>query len=261
MALTAEGFICAWLSNGDWVWASASWPEGICRQGYPQQPEALADLIADFLLDVGIVGAQVELLLPLELCDWRIFDGINSGDFAGLNSILLGNLPWPHDADEHYVVGGDCFGSLLAVAVSRAGLQDWIDIFDQADLQLSRVDWLLSSAFSGLMGQLSRPDSDLAWLVSHQGHDRLILLRQGVPEVDQVLAEDFSDSRSMILDAIQSWKKISLLFSQRHCGLHLPSALIFLRLILERMWPNPCQIKILRRWCASPFIRCRMSSC
>ena len=208
MALTAEGFICAWLSNGDWVWASVSWPEGICRQGYPQQPEALADLIADFLLDVGIVGAQVELLLPLELCDWRIFDGINSGDPAGLNSILLGNLPWPHDADKHYVVGGDCFGSLLAVAVSRAGLQDWIDIFDQADLQLSRVDWLLSSAFSGLMGQLSRPDSDLAWLVSHQGHDRLILLRQGVPEVDQVLAEDFSDSRSMILDAIQSWKKI-----------------------------------------------------
>ena len=92
--------------------------------------------------------------------------------------------------------------------MSRAGLQNWIDIFDKADLQLLRVDWLLSSAFSGLMSQLSRPDSDLAWLVSHQGHDRLILLRQGVPEVDQVLAEDFSDNRSMILDAIQSWGKI-----------------------------------------------------
>ena len=93
MALSAEGLICAWLSNGHWVWASASWPEGICRQGYPQQPEALADLIADFLLDVGIVGAQVELLLPLELCDWRVFDGINSCDDAGLGNAFFRNLP------------------------------------------------------------------------------------------------------------------------------------------------------------------------
>jgi hypothetical protein len=39
----------------------------------------------------------------------------------------------------------------VALGVTRLQLQAWIDVVDQADLVLRRVDWCLTSALRGLL--------------------------------------------------------------------------------------------------------------
>ena len=66
MVLASErGLWIAWPLNEEWQVAAGSWPEGCCRDGMPMQREAMAELLADLLLDHDLIDAQVELLLPL----------------------------------------------------------------------------------------------------------------------------------------------------------------------------------------------------
>ena len=68
-------------------------------------------------------------------------------------------MSWRFDPDSCYV-SADCWGSTLAVAVSRVDPQAWIDLFEQADLSLD-VDWLLSAAYRGIES-VAVQDADLA---------------------------------------------------------------------------------------------------
>ena len=65
----------------------------------------------------------------------------------------MADLPWPLQAQESYTAltslgtaEGSVPGSSVTVAlgVTRLQLQAWIDVVDQADLVLRRVDWCLS---------------------------------------------------------------------------------------------------------------------
>ena len=76
-----RGLWIAWPSNEEWQVAAGSWPEGCCRDGMPLQREAMAELLADLLLDNDLMDAQVELLLPLAGVHWRVLDGIEPGQF------------------------------------------------------------------------------------------------------------------------------------------------------------------------------------
>ena len=50
----------------------------------------MAELIADFLLDLDIAGARVELLLPLEMCEWRVLDHVHGCiDVCDFDRIVL----------------------------------------------------------------------------------------------------------------------------------------------------------------------------
>ena len=75
----------------------------------------------------------------------------------------------------------------LALGVKRVHLQAWIDVIEQADLVLRRVDWCLSSALRGLLQLTQHWSGDLAWLIQDGPSCRLVLLRSGVPELDQVM--------------------------------------------------------------------------
>jgi hypothetical protein len=75
----------------------------------------------------------------------------------------------------------------LALGVKRVHLQAWIDVIEQADLVLRRVDWCLSSALRGLLQLTQHWSGDLAWLIQDGPSCRLVLLRGGVPELDQVM--------------------------------------------------------------------------
>lgn len=209
VAVTGQGVTCAWSSQGQWTWMHAVWPDGACQEGIPQQPEAMADLVADLLLDAGIFGARVELLLPLELCDWRVVDDLETTARTSLDTELMEGLPWSFEPNDCYVSTANCLGSLLAVGVSRSGLQAWIDLFELADLRLNRVDWLLSAAWRGLQQQQSCDHSDVAWLLSHQQQQRLILLRHGVPEVDRNLGQDVEQFWPSINYFIEAWQDIN----------------------------------------------------
>ena len=65
------------------------------------QREAMAELLADLLLDHDLIDAQVELLLPLSGVHWRVLDGIEPGQFEQANPALA-DLPWPLQPQESY---------------------------------------------------------------------------------------------------------------------------------------------------------------
>ena len=207
IAVGSDGMTCAWHSKGRWFWTAASWPEGACRHGIPEQPESIADLIADACLDLGLIGARVELLLPLNLCQWRVVDRDSVGSGMPFDESLLRRLSWSLDPDDSYVSISDCFGSQLAVGLPRSGLQAWIDVFEQADLHLERVDWLLSAAWRGVVQEMSQQDVDIAWLIAHGSQTRLILLHHGVPEVDRQFAKFDSSISASLDDFVEAWQE------------------------------------------------------
>ena len=190
-----RGLWIVWRSDEGWQVASGSWPEGCCRDGMPLQREAMAELLADLLLDHDLIDAQVELLLPMAGVHWRVLDGIEADQFEQAKPALA-DLPWPLQAQESYTALtslGTAEGSVtsssvtLALGVKRVHLQAWIDVIEQADLVLRRVDWCLSSALRGLLQLTQHWSGDLAWLIQDGSSCRLVLLRSGVPELDQVM--------------------------------------------------------------------------
>ena len=185
-----RGLWIVWRSNEGWQVASGSWPEGCCRDGMPLQREAMAELLADLLLDHDLIDAQVELLLPMAGVHWRVLDGIEPDQFEQAKPALA-DLPWPLQVQESYTAlstFGSAEGSVtLALGVTRVHLQAWIDVIEQADLVLRRVDWCLSSALRGLLQLTQHWSGDLAWLIQDGPSCRLVLLRGGVPELDQVM--------------------------------------------------------------------------
>ena len=145
--------------QGGWQVASGCWPEGFCRDGMPLQREAMAELLADLLLDHDLMDAQVELLLPLAGAHWRVLDGIGPRKFEQEKPALAG-LPWPLHPQESYTAlttlgtaedSATASSVTVALGVKCVQLQAWIDVIEQADLVFRRVDWCLSSALRGLM--------------------------------------------------------------------------------------------------------------
>ena len=67
----------AWCLKGEQQVTSVPLPQDLVRAGVPLQREVLGDTLADLLLDQGLVVAQVEveLLLPLPCCQWRLLQG------------------------------------------------------------------------------------------------------------------------------------------------------------------------------------------
>ena len=195
-----RGLWIVWRSDEGWQLASGSWPEGCCRDGMPLQRDAMAELLADLLLDHDLIDAQVELLLPMAGVHWRVLDGIEPDQFEQAKPALA-DLPWPLQAQESYtaltslgtaeasVTGSSVTSRSVTVAlgVKRVHLQAWIDVIEQADLVLRRVDWCLSSALRGLLQLTQHWSGDLAWLIQDGPSCRLVLLRGGVPELDQVM--------------------------------------------------------------------------
>lgn len=195
-----RGLWIVWRSDEGWQLASGSWPEGCCRDGMPLQREAMAELLADLLLDHDLIDAQVELVLPMAGVHWRVLDGIEPDQFEQAKPALA-DLPWPLQAQESYTALtslGAAEGSVtassvtsssvtVALGVKRVHLQAWIDVIEQADLVLRRVDWCLSSALRGLLQLTQHWSGDLAWLIQDGPSCRLVLLRNGVPELDQVM--------------------------------------------------------------------------
>ena len=73
-----QGLICCWEDVNGWVQRGCSWPAGSCQQGVPLQREAIADLLADLLLDCDVIGAQIVLCLPLAAARWCVLEGMPS---------------------------------------------------------------------------------------------------------------------------------------------------------------------------------------
>ena len=154
------------------------------------QREAMSEALEELLFDSDVVGARLELLLPVDGVDWRVLEGVGADvfDSDASTAVLSNGLDWPLDPLESYVMATPCADGVVAVAVRRSMLQAWIDVVEQADLPLQRVDWLVSCAQRCLHHLCSDWTGDLAWLFPHGSAVRLVLIHDGVPEVDQTFA-------------------------------------------------------------------------
>ena len=190
--VTDRRLICCWQNRSVWVWRSVDWPTDACRDGLPLQREAMSEALEELLFDSDVVGARLEMLLPLDGVYWRVLQGVGADVFdSQASSVALKDcLDWPLDPLESYVMATPCADAVLAVGVKRTMLQAWIDVVEQADLPLQRVDWIVSCAQRCLHQLNSHWTGDLAWLFPHGSAVRLVLVRNGVPEVDQTFARE-----------------------------------------------------------------------
>ena len=224
-----QRLVCCWHQQGAWRWTAGSLPVDSCRDGQPMQREAIGELLADLLLDAGVVSAEVELLLPLASAHWRVLDGVVPSSLATPDLLrgCLDDLDWPLDNLDQYSTFSACSESVLAIGSTRSMLQAWIDVVEIADLSLRRVDWALSSALRGLRADGPDWSGDVIWLLASGPSVRFILLRAGVPEVDRVIdAADPVLLRQDLRQSIAAWQAMTAQVVPLGWQLSLPELLM-----------------------------------
>lgn len=215
----------AWRQGGVWEQRCVPLPEDVCRDGLPLQRDALADFLADWLLENGLPPAVVDLvlLLPLQCCHWRLVvppDGQAPLSIEALRS-LQPDLGWSLPLSELVLAlesPGLSSASQLLVGAERLLLQAWVAVIEAADLRLERVDGVLAAARRGLLARCEAEGmpltGDLAWLLQQGSAWRLLVLRDGWPELERL----FSSA-----DALQSDLEALLLAWERHAGAASPA--------------------------------------
>ena len=179
--------VCGWDQAGRWQQRVVAWPDGVCRDGVPLQREAVGELIADLIFDCDCPGAELVLCLPLTAASWCVVDGYGSDGSLGLLPQSLQAVELPFDLAETYITSCPVHDALAVVGVPRSLIQGWSEVAALADLPLRRVDWSLTAAQRALLQLTHAWDGDLAWLVLEEKSLRLVLFREGVPEVDHAL--------------------------------------------------------------------------
>ena len=214
-AVQDETLTLSWLQNGERQWRGVDLPVDLCRDGLPMQRQALGELCADLLLDCGLSPAAVdlELLMPLEACQWRLLAGSDGGaDLRGLDVAALRRLAppldWPLTLDDAYLAlmpQAHAASVQVLVGAQRLMLQAWVDVAEAADLSLQRMDWLLAAAWRGLVAAFDQLPAELVWLIRTTGGWRVLVLVAGLPELDrwirdQDLAPDLAPEEALRLE-------------------------------------------------------------
>ena len=218
MAVEGDSLTLSWLKDGKRQWRCERLPADLCRDGLPMQRQALGELCADLLLDSGLStpGVDLELLLPLQACQWRLLEGdaeLTVLDGEALRQ-LQPRLDWPFSLENAYLALHASVGTptmCVLVGTQRLMLQAWVDVVEAADLRLHRVDWLLASAWSGLVGSFDQVPDELIWLIRSRGGWRVLLLRHGFPELDRWLGDVELSPDLAKAEALQAELKAMLL--------------------------------------------------
>ncbi|MEB3352256.1 MAG: hypothetical protein VKM01_08020 [Cyanobacteriota bacterium] len=124
---------------------SLALPDGTCSGGMPQQVTALGDFIGDFLVEQGLVQAQVRACLPPVASRWRLLHGTAAGALEDpaalqrqeerlglddpLEALYVDVLPLADEAD-----------TALLVAARRDLVQAWHEVFDLAGADLVQLE-------------------------------------------------------------------------------------------------------------------------
>ena len=200
----------AWLDQGEQHIIETELPPDLCQGGVPLQREVLAEMVADLLLEQGIasVSVEVELLLPLPSCEWRLLEGAAGLADASSLRTLAPELTWPLQWQESYVAWTSLaeMDMAMVVGADRLIVQAWIDMVASADLNLCQAEWLLVAAWRALQALNEPMKGEWAWLIESEGGWRLVLLCEGLPELDVVLqATQLSSVRDEVLFFLDAW--------------------------------------------------------
>ena len=200
----------AWWEQGEQRIITTDLPPDLCQGGVPLQREVLAEMVADLLIEQDISSSSVELdlLLPLPCCDWRLLEGAAGlGDATSLRA-LAPEMTWPLQWQESYVALTALNGRDMAIVVGtdRLILQAWIDTVASADLNLCQAEWLLVAAWRALHALNAPLEGEWVWLIESEGIWRLVLLCEGRPELDVVLqATQIPSLRDEVLFLLDAW--------------------------------------------------------
>lgn len=167
----------------------ASFPEGLCRQGRPQQVTALGDFIGDLILEQGLVAPRLAASLPAAACVTRViawpFGELPEEPRQALRQIDPDlRLPFPlQDAYlDLWTLPGQPLRSLL-VATPQVVLESWIQVFSIAELALDRLEPAQGSEWRCLQAICSTADaSELTVVLALEREvTRLLLVQRGMP--------------------------------------------------------------------------------
>ena len=189
MVVNNTSLVCCWNQGGHWLQRVVTWPDGVCRDGVPLQREAVGELIADLIFDCDCPGTELVLCLPLDAASWCVVDGYGSDGSPGLLPQSLQAVELPFDLAESYITASPVQEALAVVGVPRSLIQGWCEVAELADVALRRVDWSLTAAQRALLQLTQAWAGDLAWLVVEEKSMRLVVFREGIPEVDHPLEE------------------------------------------------------------------------
>ena len=149
-------------------------PEGTITAGSPQQPEALGDLIGDWLIERGWAGARVRAVLPWQATAWRRLRWPVSAPAQPLADAL------PSDLGPQALGGGleqldlclepgEGVDEALLLAARADLLEAWIAVFAQAGLCLDGLEaagvCCLRAAAASPARVLLCAEAEQCWLV------------------------------------------------------------------------------------------------
>ena len=200
----------AWWDQGEQHMIHLDLPPDLCAQGLPFQRQVLADMVADLLVEQGLapVTVDLELLLPLPTCHWRLLEGANGLEDAISLRAIAPEMNWPLQWTESYLALTTLKDRDMAmvVGVDRVMLQAWIETIDMADISLGCAEWLLVAAWRGLQALNAPLQGEWIWLIESEGIWRLVLLCEGLPELDVVLrATQLTSVRDEALFFLDAW--------------------------------------------------------
>ena len=200
----------AWWEQGEQRSINTDLPPDLCQGGVPLQREVLAEMVADLLIEQGVasVSVELELLLPLPSCHWRLLEGAAGlGDATSLR-VLAPEMNWPLQWQESYVALTSLQDREMAMVVGadRLILQAWIDMVASADLNLCQAEWILVAAWRALQALNGPLEGEWVWLIESEGNWRLVLLCEGRPELDVVLqSTQIPSLRDEVLFLLDAW--------------------------------------------------------
>ena len=189
ISVSNTSLVCCWDQGGCWRQRVVALPDGVCRDGVPLQREAVGELIADLIFDCDSPGAELILCLSLDAASWCVVDGYGSESSPGLVAQALQSVDLPFDLAASYITSSPAKDALAVVGVPRSLIHGWSEVAAMADVPLRRIDWSLTAAQRALHQLTQAWDGDLAWLVVEEKNIRLVVFREGVPEVDHALGE------------------------------------------------------------------------
>jgi len=189
IAVNNTSLVCCWDQGGRWRQRVVALPDGVCRDGVPLQREAVGELIADLIFDCDSPGAELILCLSLDAASWCVVDGYGSESSPGLVAQALQSVDLPFDLAASYITSSPAKDALAVVGVPRSLIHGWSEVAAMADVPLRRIDWSLTAAQRALHQLTQAWNGDLAWLVVEEKSMRLVVFREGVPEVDHALGE------------------------------------------------------------------------
>lgn len=173
-------------------------PALTCKGGLPIEIEALSDLIGELMLRENLNNAHVQASLPQEAVQWRVIDwqAAPPPDEAVVTLRELDpdlGLPYPlSEATIDLQPLPSAPGKLLLAATAREVVDAWIQVFDQAGLNLDRLASPQSCRLAALREELAEISPDLlVLLLCPEGTlgRPFMAIRAGVPLFERTLVE------------------------------------------------------------------------